>query len=281
MWTQANRGTYKQSGMALPSDLTDAQRGASGAADPGGEGRRAAAQDGHARGDERDLLSPADGLSLAVSAARPVSSALDGPQYLPAIPARQGLGAHLGRTPYGAPRSARPRGQPDRRDHRQPVAESGRKRGAASRGEKDAVGYDAGKTVKGRKLHALVDVEGLPLRVIVHSAGIQDRDGAVLVLDKIRKRFPWLELVGRCRLQRPPNQIRRRQIALSPARDRQTHGRQERLRRAASPMGRRANLLMVRSQPPSRKGLREPRRHPRRVRNPRRNPIRHQRLARI
>ena len=26
------------------------------------------------------------------------------------------------------------------------------------------MGYDAGKTVKGRKLHALVDVEGLPLR---------------------------------------------------------------------------------------------------------------------
>jgi putative transposase len=57
------------------------------------------------------------------------------------------------------------------------------------------VGYDAGKKVKGRKAHALVDVEGLPLRVIVHSAGMQDRDGAALVLDKIRKRFPWLELV--------------------------------------------------------------------------------------
>ena len=57
------------------------------------------------------------------------------------------------------------------------------------------MGYDAGKKVKGRKLHALVDVEGLPLRVIVHSAGIQDRDGATLVLNKIRQRFPWLELV--------------------------------------------------------------------------------------
>jgi len=57
------------------------------------------------------------------------------------------------------------------------------------------VGYDAGKKIKGRKLHALVDVEGLPLRVIVHSAGMQDRDGAGLVLDKIRQRFPWLEVV--------------------------------------------------------------------------------------
>jgi transposase len=57
------------------------------------------------------------------------------------------------------------------------------------------VGYDAGKKLKGRKLHALVDTEGLPLRVIVHSAGVQDRDGAALVLDKIRGRFPWLQLV--------------------------------------------------------------------------------------
>jgi transposase len=44
-------------------------------------------------------------------------------------------------------------------------------------------------------IHALVDSEGLPMRVVVHSAAIQDRDGAGLVLDKIRRRFPWLELV--------------------------------------------------------------------------------------
>jgi len=57
------------------------------------------------------------------------------------------------------------------------------------------VGYDAGKKLKGRKLHALVDSEGLPMRVVVHSADMQDRDGAALVLDKVRARFPWLELV--------------------------------------------------------------------------------------
>jgi len=57
------------------------------------------------------------------------------------------------------------------------------------------VGYDAGKQVKGRKIHALVDSEGLPMWVIVHSAAIQDRDGAGLVLGKIRQRFPWLELI--------------------------------------------------------------------------------------
>ena len=57
------------------------------------------------------------------------------------------------------------------------------------------MGYDASKKVKGRKVHALVDTEGLPLRVVVHSAGIQDHDGAALVFDRIRQRFNWLELV--------------------------------------------------------------------------------------
>ena len=57
------------------------------------------------------------------------------------------------------------------------------------------MGYDAGKRTKGRKRHLLTDTLGLPLRVAVHSAGIQDRDGAALVLDGPRSRCPHLELV--------------------------------------------------------------------------------------
>ena len=57
------------------------------------------------------------------------------------------------------------------------------------------MGYDAGRQVKGRKIHALVDTLGLPIRLVVHSAGVQDRDGAALLLDKVRRRFPWLECV--------------------------------------------------------------------------------------
>jgi len=49
--------------------------------------------------------------------------------------------------------------------------------------------------VKGRKIHSLVDTLGLPIRLVVHSAGIQDRDGAARLFDKIRSRFPWLECV--------------------------------------------------------------------------------------
>jgi transposase len=57
------------------------------------------------------------------------------------------------------------------------------------------VGYDAGKKVKGRKIHALVDTLGLPIRLVVHSAAVQDRDGAALLLNKVRRRFPWLACV--------------------------------------------------------------------------------------
>ena len=41
----------------------------------------------------------------------------------------------------------------------------------------------------------MVDTLGLPIRLVVHSAGIQDRDGAALLFDKIKPRFPWLECV--------------------------------------------------------------------------------------
>ena len=72
-----------------------------------------------------------------------------------------------------------------------PIGQSGRKGG----GKDNEVGYDAGEQVKGRKSYALVDSEGLPMRVVVHSVAIQDRDGAGLVLNKIRRRFPWHELI--------------------------------------------------------------------------------------
>jgi hypothetical protein len=62
--------------------------------------------------------------------------------------------------------------------------------GGKGRSHDHAVGCNAGKKLKGRKLQALVDTKGLPLRVIVHSAGIQDVDGAALVLNEIRGRFP-------------------------------------------------------------------------------------------
>ncbi len=56
-------------------------------------------------------------------------------------------------------------------------------------------GYDAGKRIKGRKRHILVDTLGLLLALVVHSAGIQDPAGAKLVLAKIVGWFPRLRLI--------------------------------------------------------------------------------------
>lgn len=59
----------------------------------------------------------------------------------------------------------------------------------------EQIGYDAGKRVRGRKRHLLVDTGGLLLRGLVHSASVQDRPGARMVLTGIRARFPLLGLV--------------------------------------------------------------------------------------
>lgn len=47
----------------------------------------------------------------------------------------------------------------------------------------------------GRKRHILVDTIGLVMTAVVHAANIQDRDGAKLVLEKARGKFPRLALV--------------------------------------------------------------------------------------
>lgn len=64
------------------------------------------------------------------------------------------------------------------------------KTGPDARGD---TGFDGGKNVKGRKRHIAVDVLGLILKADVHSAGIQDRDGAARALDKITVRFPFIQ----------------------------------------------------------------------------------------
>src|ERR1700679_4329025 len=56
----------------------------------------------------------------------------------------------------------------------------------------DPPGYDAGKQIKGKKRHILVDTLGLMLHAIVHPADIQDRDGGGLVLKTLFGRFPFL-----------------------------------------------------------------------------------------
>jgi transposase len=54
-------------------------------------------------------------------------------------------------------------------------------------------GYDAGKKIKGKKRHILVDTQGLLMHAIVHSADIQDRDGGVFVLSTLFGLHPFLK----------------------------------------------------------------------------------------
>jgi putative transposase len=54
-------------------------------------------------------------------------------------------------------------------------------------------GYDAGKKINGRKRHIAVDTRGNLLKVIVHSAGIQDYHGAKLLLAQLLELVPTLE----------------------------------------------------------------------------------------
>ena len=56
-------------------------------------------------------------------------------------------------------------------------------------------GYDAGKRIKGRKRHIVTDTVGLLIGLVVHSAGIQDRDGTPDVLKIIASRYPSLRHV--------------------------------------------------------------------------------------
>src|ERR1700719_1582262 len=121
--------------------------------------------------------------------------------------------------------------------------------GGKGGGTDNQMGYDAGKQVKGRKIHALVDTEGLPMRIVVHSAAIQDRDGAGLVLDKIRRRFPWLELIwadGGYNAWQVDAAVAK--VPLLRMEIVKRSDDYEGLHRPAAPLGGRAHLLLVRTQ---------------------------------
>ena len=81
------------------------------------------------------------------------------------------------------------RGQPHRLHPRQPEREKRRKGGACI----DPHGFDAGKLIKGKKRHVLVDTLGLLLHAPVASADVQDRDGGLMALSTMFGQFPFVE----------------------------------------------------------------------------------------
>jgi len=64
-----------------------------------------------------------------------------------------------------------------------------------SAGHGGEVGYDAGKRIKGRKRHLLVDTLGLVLGVVVTPASTTERDGGKAVLSLVLGWFTCLRLL--------------------------------------------------------------------------------------
>ena len=121
----------------------------------------------------------------------PRSAAEHGARLPPALGVGRHAGAPAPRALRPGPRAGRARGQPDGGDPRQPERQ-GRGKGGP---RVDPTGYDAGKKVKGKKRHILVDTLGLLLSAAIHPADVQDRDGGLPVLEEARRLFPFIERI--------------------------------------------------------------------------------------
>src|SRR5437867_818297 len=132
------------------------------------------------------LLRGARRLCLALAATRPAAVA-DRLLLLHGLAARRTLADH-------SRHLARPGAAPERKK-KAPTAAILDSQSVKVSNHGGVRGYDAGKKILGRKRHLLVDTLGLILHVVVHSAAIQDRDGARLVLPRLLERFGWLRCI--------------------------------------------------------------------------------------
>jgi putative transposase len=123
----------------------------------------------------------------------------------------------------------------------------------------DPSGYDAGKKIKGKKRHILVDTVGLLLHAIVHPADIQERDGGILLLSTLFGRFPFLRKLFADGGYQGPQFVAgdRQRVSAARRRDRQAVRCGWRVQGAAAPMGGRAYVRTAQSLPPSVQGFRE------------------------
>src|SRR6266404_7345578 len=162
--------------------------GVCGAVDSTGQVGRQQAPHRCARSDERDHVCLEHGMPVAGDPERPASA-----QHTVRLSRFVELGRHAGPHPSralcGMPGARWTGSQSDRRHHRQPKREERRKRGACI----DPHGYDAGKKIKGKKRHILVDTLGLLLHAIVHPADIQDREGGIMLLATMFGLHPFLK----------------------------------------------------------------------------------------
>ena len=137
----------------------------------------------------------------------------------------------------------------------------------------DPSGHHAGKKVKGRKRHILVDTLGLLLNVVVNPADVQDRDGAFQLLRRTRRLFPLIERIFAdggitAGMQDGHDRVAHRCLAIA---NRQAIGHRW-VRGAAQAMDCREDVGVDQSQPPLGSRLRTLRTNRRRFRPPRHDP---------
>lgn len=190
MWKPEHRRATDRRGLRYPSDLTDAEWAPVGPAIPPAR-----------RGGRRREVNVREVLNAIFYV---LSTGCQWAALPKDLPAKSTVHAYfmlwewdgtlerVHHTLCGDAGTRRPRGEPDGCDHRQPERQGSSKGGSTL----DPQGFDAGKKVTGRKRHILVDTLGLLLNVVVHSADVQDRDGAPLVLDRrTRRLFPFIERI--------------------------------------------------------------------------------------
>ena len=268
MWTSKNCGRYDRGRLRYPSDLTDEEWALVEPLIPpakrGGNRRHVVV---------REVV---NGLMYILSTGcqwraipmdlPPRSTLYD---YFDLLELGRHARSHPRRALCAMPGGRLARGESDRRDHRQPERQECGKRGPAI----DSSGYDAGKKIKGKKRHILVDTQGLLMHAIVHAADVQDRDGGALVMASL---FGGVRLdQALCRRRLPGAGVPERDqtdFGAPQRRDRQAVGSSHTLRRAPKALDRRTHIRLARPLPTTGQGLGMPQPQGARLPPPRFNP---------
>jgi transposase len=190
MWTAENRREYERTGLRYPSDLTDAEWASAEPLIPPAKrgGRRRSVE-------VREVL---NGIFYVLATGCPWRA-------LPKdLPPRSTVHEYLqlwewdgtlARLHYALFVQARELAGKEASPSAA-ILDSQSVRGAEKGGAGiDPCGYDPGKKVKGKKRHILVDTLGLLLTAHVHPASVQDRDGALPLLQEARRLFPFIERI--------------------------------------------------------------------------------------
>jgi transposase len=140
---------------------------------------------------ERDPVPVAWGFAVA-DVAQGLSARVDGSALLLRVARQSSLGRDQSYFADGGTSCRRPWSLAHRWGDRQPERENHRERRPSRlrRGQENQ--KPAPAKAGGRKRHILTDINGLLVGAVVHTADIQDRDGAPGLLASIRHSFPWL-----------------------------------------------------------------------------------------